>query len=108
MKSVIAILIALSSVSAFAEKQVLCGEVAIDNSTGMLMVVSYYLNVPAGPFSPGFTPVQIEASGTDFRAIQVASDIQQSLKNGENVCLEGEVFQDKQFNTIIVPARRVK
>lgn len=108
MKSLIAFVIALSSVSAFAKTEVMCGRVEISNSSGMLTVVTYYLNVPSGPFSPGFMPVQIQASGTDIQAINTASAIIRELKNGDQVCLEGEVFETENFDVVIVPAKRVK
>ncbi len=102
------LIVFLASFNVFASaNEPVCGTVRIESSSGMATVMVYLLEVPAGDMLPAFETYEIVASGEDFNKIEKATMIIDTLVDGEQVCLKGEVFKDNSFQTYIVPSERM-
>lgn len=104
MKHLFVILSLLTAgVAAQAEVATVCGIYRSESSDGMLTVMRDLLYVPTGPSTPAFEIYELAAAGETFSQIEDASQIIQSLIQGQSYCLKGEVYQKPNYQMVLVP-----
>lgn len=102
MKSLFVIL-SLTATVAHAKVDTICGTYRIASSDGMLTVMRNLLDVPSGPMTPSFETYELAAAGQTYSEIEDAQAVIESLIEGRNYCITGEVYQKPNYQMVMIP-----